>query len=185
MNYSQSRQGSQAFSGFRGTDYQQQGASQAYNRGLKLNEAVDTANADLTKYQGQTGSQLLPGGQYGLGSNVDAAVQQYGKYMFGQASGSAGQRGQLSPENLAGVTSSAVTNSLPTLMPYIQQWQLAQFQAPVSLNQASIQNAQAPANFWQQGLGAQSQGSGTGVGAGVFQFGGSAGASSGGSGGGK
>lgn len=157
MNYNQGKSSGEAYSGLRGTPYFDDATRNSYASGQNLTDIATKASKDMTQYNGQTGSQLLPGGQYGLGSNADAAVQQFGKYMFGQASGSAGARGQLSPENLAGVTGSAVSQSLPTLMPYIQQWQLAQFQAPQGLNQAAISAAQAPANYWASTLGVQQQ----------------------------
>ena len=55
-------------------------------------------------------------------------------------------------------------NSAPTLLPLIQQWQLDQFQAPVSLNQAAVQTAQAPAQNWANLLGAQANASGSSFG---------------------
>ena len=132
-----------------------------------LSNVAGAATADMTKYQGKTGADLLPAGKYGIGSNTDPAVENFGQYMFGNASGAAGARGQLSPEQLGGITGSAVMNSAPTLLPLIQQWQLSQFQAPVSLNQAAVNTAQAPAANWASLLGAQATSSGSSLGFGA------------------
>ena len=164
FGYSQSKQQSQSQSGLRGTAFQDQAAWQANNAGMNLQNVANQATSDMTKYQGQTGAQLLPTGKYGIASNADPAMENYGRFMFGNASSSAGARGQLSPEQLGGITGSAVMNSAPTLLPLIQQWQLDQFQAPVSLNQAAVQTAQAPAQNWANLLGAQANASGSSFG---------------------
>jgi hypothetical protein len=167
FNYNQSKQKSESQSGLRGTPYEGMAESNAASAGTNLTNIANQATSDMTKYQGRTGAQMLPTGKYGMASNADPAMENYGKYMFGNASSSAGARGQLAPEQLGGIVGSAVMNSAPTLLPLIQQWQLDQFQAPVSLNQAAVQTAQAPAQNWANLLGAQASASGSSFGFGV------------------
>lgn len=183
MNFGTSKQQSQAYSGLRGTSSQDYAQDQTVQAGNILTNQANEILRNPMQFRGLSGSQLLPGGRYGLGSNADTAVDELGRQMFSRTSADMAGRGYVSPENQAGVAGSAMQSVLPQLIPNIQQWQQAQFQAPLSLGQYAMLVAQQPANFWNQALGAQSQSSGN-----QFSFGfnptgaGSTGASGGGSG---
>jgi hypothetical protein len=116
------------------------------------------------------GRRMLPGGKFGMGENADAGVGEYGNMMFNNASANSAFKGQTSPENMSNVIGSAVTNSLPFLIPQMQQFQQMQFMAPQSL----MGTARASADYWNRALGAQSDSSSynDSFGFGVMQFGG-------------
>lgn len=157
MNYSQSKQQADAYSGLRGTDAQDYSKEQTVQAGNVLTNQANQILQNPLQWRGMGGAQLLPGGRYGLGSNADSAVDELGRQMFSRTSADMAGRGYVSPENQAGVAGSAMQSVLPQLIPNIQQWQQAQFQAPLSLGQYAMQVAGQPANFWNQTLGAQSQ----------------------------
>lgn len=183
-SYGQSKQSSNAGSGLVGVGLGEQGGTNVMQRGGILNETADR-NANFVNGNGQTqyntgtqsftGNQLLPGGQYGLGSNADAAMAQLGKQMFGYQSANLSARGMNSPENQSAVVGSAITNALPQVLPQIQSWQQAQFMAPLQLGQYALSNANTAADYWNRALGAQSQSSGN-----SFNFAGGGGVGGGG-----
>jgi hypothetical protein len=159
FGYNQQKSKSSQQSGLRGTQYEGAAANQAYNQGMN---ATNFGNQMLSRPGAQLdyGQQMLPGGQYGLGQNVDRGVQALGDYSFGQASKSGAMRGQMSPENTQGVVGSAIQNMLPFLIPQLQNMQTQQFQAPQGLFNMAQQNA----DYWNRALGASGQSSGSGFG---------------------
>ena len=164
MNYSTSDQQSNAYSGLRGTKYQDAAADSNMAAGGVLTNQANELLSNPQQFRGQTGQQLLPGGRYGLGSNSDMAVDELGKQMFSRTSANTAGRGFVSPENQSMVAGSAMQSVLPQLIPQTQAWQQAQFQAPMQLGQYAMSVAKQPADFWNQALGAQSQSSGSSFG---------------------
>lgn len=165
MNFgmSSSEQQSKTVTGLRGTGYEGPAAAEAYKEGKRmsdLNETVFKTPQSMMDF----GRQMIPSGRYGLGENADTGVEQYGKFLFGNTSADYAGRGHLSPENQAGVIGSAIVNSLPFLIPQMQQFQLGQFMAPQSLQQM----AKTSADYWNRALGAQSEARGQSDG---FNFG--------------
>lgn len=153
----------------RGTPYDALSATQLYRSGTQLNNVVDQGVENLRQNPGQWyqfGSQLMPGGRYGVGVNADAGVNEYGRNMFSQTSADMGSRGFMSPENQGGVIGSAIQRSLPQLIPQMMAFQQQQFNAPMSL----IEAARSRADFWNQARGARQTSSGEGEGTG-FNFG--------------
>lgn len=168
-NRSQQASQSLAETGLRGTPYDNHSATQLYRTGMQLNNVVDQGLENVRQDPGQYfkfGQALLPGGRFGVGSNADAGVNEYGRNMFSQTSADMGSRGFVSPENQGGVIGSAIQRSLPQLIPQMMQFQQAQFQAPQSLFDA----ARLRADFWNQARGARQSSSGEGEGTG-FNFG--------------
>ncbi len=99
---------------------------------------------------------MLPGGQFGLGSNADAGVGEMMKRMFGFQSANAAARGQIQPESFGNVAGSAVTRALPSLIPQIQAWQQAQFNAPMQVGGYDMGNAANVADAYSRATGNQS-----------------------------
>lgn len=153
FNYGESESESRTRTGLRGTAYQNQAVDEAYYRGQDLNKL----GASLMTPQGwrSTAEQLMPTGRFGMGANADQAVQEYGNMMFGRASANSATRGQVNPENMSAVIGSSITNSLPYLIPQIQQFQAQQFMAPTSL----FSTAKGVADYWNRSLGAESDSS--------------------------
>lgn len=155
-NESESQQRANSVTGLRGSDYGGNAAKQANDQGMLMsnlsNQLFRTPQATM-----DFGRSMLDSGRYGLGTNADAGVEQLGKYMHSLSSADYGSRGFLSPENQSAVTGSAMTNALPQLIPQMQQFQLAQFQAPQNL----LNTARTSADFWSRALGSQSDSSGS------------------------
>lgn len=170
MNYSQNESESQSRTrtGFRGTEYEDEAATLGFRSGKNLTD-FGKRLMDPQTYR-MLGEQYLPGGKYGLGSNADKAVGEYGNMMFGKASANSAFQGQVTPENMSSVIGSAITNSLPYLIPQIQQYQLAQYRAP----QDMFSMAKQVADYWSRSLGAESDSSssGSGFGFGIYSSGG-------------
>jgi hypothetical protein len=152
---------SEGASGLRGTAYEGQAAASGYGAGQQmsgvLNRAFNRVHESPEQYY-EFGKQLLPGGRYGLGSNADSGVNEYGRDMFSRTSADMGSRGFVSPEAQGGVIGSAIQRSLPSLIPQQQAFQLAQFQAPQNL----VQTAGSAADYWARLLGSRQTGSSTG-----------------------
>lgn len=165
MNFGTSQQSAQSKSvtGLRGTGYEGQAAEQAYKQGMNLSNLSNTLTSSPDAMMNY-GRLMLPGGKFGFGENADAGVEQYGNLMFNKASGSGAARGQNSPEAMNSIIGSAITNSLPFLIPQLQATQYAQFKAPQDL----MQTAKVSADYWSRVLGGQSDASSSGSG---FQFG--------------
>jgi hypothetical protein len=70
---------------------------------------------------------------------------------------------------MSGVIGSAISNSLPYLIPQMQNFQAMQFMAPQNL----MNTAKASADYWNRALGAQSDSSASAFG---FNFSGGGGA---------
>jgi hypothetical protein len=113
--------------------------------------------------------EMMPTGRYGFGANTDKAVEGYGDMMFGKQSANFAARGMNAPENMSGVIGSAISNSLPYLIPQMQNFQAMQFMAPQNL----MNTAKASADYWNRALGAQSDSSASAFG---FNFSGGGGA---------
>lgn len=160
----QSQQQQQSsYSGLRGTPYSGGAAKSLYNSGRRLDTLGDRVFRNVTTAPEQYyeyGKQLMPGGRYGMGANVDAGVNEYGRDMFSQTSADMGGRGFVSPENQGGVIGSAIQRSLPQLIPQMMDFQRQQFMAPQDLLNA----ARTGADFWNQAMGTQQTGSGSGRG---------------------
>ncbi len=166
MNYNQGKQQSDSYSGLRGTPYADQ-TYQNYNQSLQdlSGIAQRTRNPSMggglnaqgqTQYGGFSGSQMLPGGRFGLGSNADSGVNEMLSRVFGFQSANSAARGQIQPESFGNVAGSAVTRALPSLIPQIQAWQQAQFQAPMMVGGYDMGNAANVANAYGQATGQQS-----------------------------
>lgn len=147
------RSTSSMYSGLQGTKYAGQAGDQVYNQGLNLNSLTNRVTGTNPQDYYNFGRAMRPGGQYGMGEGMDAAMQQYGRDMFSRTSGGMAQRGFVSPESQQAVIGSAIRNSLPALAPQIQQFQEQQFMAPQSLFGA----AHANADYWAKVLGTQQQ----------------------------
>lgn len=157
-----SKSESEQASGLRGSEFEGPAQHQAYNAGVgmsNLSNQLLSSPGSMLNY----GRQMIPGGQYGLGENVDRGVEALGNYQFGQASKSGAMRGQIRPENITGILGSAIQNSLPFLIPQLQQHQYAQFQAPQGL----MQTARGASDYWASVLGGKGNASAFGFNAAV------------------
>lgn len=150
LGYSQAKSKSSQESGLRGTPYESRSQDQAYRAGTNLAQFSQSAQQD-PRYLMNIGRQMLPGGKYGLGENVDQGVEALGDYSFSQASKSGAMRGQNSPQNTQAVVGSAIQNMLPFLIPQLQQQQQSQFTAPMGLFDIAAKNA----DYWGRVLGSQ------------------------------
>lgn len=159
LGYGESESQAQSRTGLRGTAYEGGAASNAFQAGTNYQNLFNQFMTSPFQFAGQTGSQMLPSGKFGLGSNADSAVSEMMTQLHGLSSADMGSRGFLHPENRANVIGSAITRALPTLIPQIQQWQTQQFQAPLSLYAFAGEQARGVGDLWGRLLGAQSDAS--------------------------
>lgn len=118
-------------SGLRGTQYFNDTASAAntalQEQRTRTNEIMDSP---FGSFRGKTGADMFDGGQFGLGRAADQAVQKMLSQSASRMSASAGMRGQLNPENMPAVASSATRQVLPTLLPQITEMAKWIYQLP-------------------------------------------------------
>lgn len=91
-----------------------------------------------------TADELLPVGRFGLAPDVDAAVGQGINQALSQMSGTYATRGFVSPESQGAIAGSAIQNTLPSLLPAIQQYRLQRAQLPTQLQQIALGYRQQP-----------------------------------------
>jgi len=155
MNFGQSESKASQYSGLRGTDSFNAQANRASSAGQIAEDTTAGIAADPLRFHGQTGQDLFGSGKYGLGFNVDPAVESMIKQSYGLASAADASAGRLTPEGASAAAGSAITNILPNLIPQMMQFGQWQFNLPMNLNTYAANVANQNVNAQQSLLGGQ------------------------------
>jgi hypothetical protein len=165
MNYGKSRSSQESYSGLRGPWGNQYAEGVArvipglFRQGAGL--AQEAAEAQPFTFWGQPYSVWLPTNEYGLAPETTPAVEGLLRNTMSRVSGNLGSRGFVSPYSNRDVAASTVQNTLPQLLPLIQQYQIYRQQWPQEeyrrrLDPLALMLAQGPGLLGGQGQGASS-----------------------------
>ena len=168
LNFGKQDSEAKSESGLRGTPYFGQAAEGASNA-LAQNQGITTEilASPYGSFRGMTGQQMFNPGQFGLGAAADEAVKKLLSQSSSRMSADAGNRGQLSPENIPGVAASATRQVLPQLLPQITQMAQWLYQLPEQWKNSLFNYGSQMASQYAPFLGAQSNSKSSGINAGM------------------